>query len=238
VIPSSVEVWRGSSQLTGEPIVVVLGGLYRPSSNRKTGPMVQAWILRQDMTPIEAARSGADEAICGGCPLRARVPGTLRQRQCYVNLGHGPRAVWQSWNAGRAQTLSPEAVAPLLTGRALRLGAYGDPAAVPFRVWETLAARASRVTGYTHQWARRGFDARILGLCMGSVDSAADVVRFEKKHPGARYFRTRPKGGALAAGETQCPAAAESDTPWAQCISCGLCGGTRVAGPSVSIQLH
>jgi hypothetical protein len=44
--PNSVIFYRGPSQLTGDPIVAVLTGLVTRSSNAKTGPMLQTWILR------------------------------------------------------------------------------------------------------------------------------------------------------------------------------------------------
>ena len=71
---TSVEVWRGNSPIDNEPIVLIATGLSRSQSkqskNRKTGPMVQTHILRQDMRPIEAVNTGADVSICGDCPLR------------------------------------------------------------------------------------------------------------------------------------------------------------------------
>jgi len=69
-MPPTVEVWRGASPYDGTPIVLLITGLVRPSKNRKTGPMVQSYILRQDMRPIEAVTTGADAAICGACPFR------------------------------------------------------------------------------------------------------------------------------------------------------------------------
>lgn len=38
--------YRGPSLLTGDPIVGIATGLEGGSMNAKTGPMVQAWIIR------------------------------------------------------------------------------------------------------------------------------------------------------------------------------------------------
>jgi hypothetical protein len=76
-----LELWRGPSRLDGAPIVAIATGLAEPSSNPKTGPMVQTWILRADSSPQEAQRTGADASVCGDCPLRpllARASGGAR----------------------------------------------------------------------------------------------------------------------------------------------------------------
>lgn len=64
------ELWRGASRLDGAPIVVIVTGLQSPSSNEKTGPMLQVWILAQDEAPHRAQWSGADASVCGDCPMR------------------------------------------------------------------------------------------------------------------------------------------------------------------------
>ena len=68
--PTRIVAWRGPSAIDGTPVMLVLTGLRRPSTNSKTGPMVQSWILREDMHPLEAVKTGADSSICGSCPLR------------------------------------------------------------------------------------------------------------------------------------------------------------------------
>ena len=75
----TVEAWRGASPVDGAPIVMIMTGLSplasEQSVNRKTGPMVQTHIVRQDMAPVVAMMSGADRSICGDCPLR---PATVK----------------------------------------------------------------------------------------------------------------------------------------------------------------
>src|SRR5690606_32328290 len=60
----------------------------------------------------------------------------------------------------------------LASGRVVRLGAYGDPAAVPFDFWHRLLDKAKDWLGYTHQW--RTCDQRLKQFCMASVDSRAE----------------------------------------------------------------
>ena len=86
---NGVVLYEGPSQIDGAPIVMIAVGLLQGSTNTKTGAMVQTYILRQDMPPIEAVKTGADESICGGCTHRG--DGTGKKRSCYVTLIHGPR---------------------------------------------------------------------------------------------------------------------------------------------------
>ena len=45
-------LYEGASMLDGAPIVVIAT---MKTSNRKTGDMVQTWILRSDVNPVEAS---------------------------------------------------------------------------------------------------------------------------------------------------------------------------------------
>jgi hypothetical protein len=55
---NGIVIYRGPSILDGSPIVVIATGLGSGSSNRKTGALVQTWILRDDVSPIERSRAG------------------------------------------------------------------------------------------------------------------------------------------------------------------------------------
>lgn len=69
-VPQGVVLYEGPSMLDGEPIVAIATGMQTPSTNRKTGEMVQVHILLQKEHPSVAQNSGADSSICGNCPLR------------------------------------------------------------------------------------------------------------------------------------------------------------------------
>jgi hypothetical protein len=75
-------LYEGASELDNAPIVVIAT---MSTNNRKTGKMVQVWILRSDIDPIEAFKSKADYSICGNCPQRWSLGGA-----CYVNIGQAP----------------------------------------------------------------------------------------------------------------------------------------------------
>ena len=222
----SMVIYRGPSMLDGGPIVAIatVG-----SRNAKTGDMVQTWIMRDDVKPLAAAQSGADASVCGDCKHRPIVGGA-----CYVNLGQGPRAVWEAFQRGRYPDAADlddgrarDALRAIGAGRVVRLGSYGDPAAVPLGVWIELTAHATAWTGYTHQW--RHLDAQKLkGLCMASTDTPDETLAAHAM--GWRTFRVRTGDESLlgehANGrrEIACPASDEMGNK-TDCASCQACGG-------------
>src|SRR4051812_7482019 len=161
--------YRGPSLLTGDPIVGVLTGLEGGSLNPKTGPMAQAWILRADRTPMDAVRDGSDDAICGTCALRGE--GVIG-RTCYVTYWLGPLNVYKLFRRGDYLEASWPDLQALVEGRHVRLGAYGDPAAIPLEVWRTLLVTAAGWVAYTHQWTT--CDQRLKAIAMASVDTEAE----------------------------------------------------------------
>jgi hypothetical protein len=60
--------------------------------------MIQTYIMRSDVPPIDAVKSGEDASICGGCVHRG--DGTGKGRSCYVTLMHGPRGVYAAYKRG------------------------------------------------------------------------------------------------------------------------------------------
>ena len=69
-------------------------------------------------------------------------------RSCYVTVFQAPLAVWKAYHRG----IYDEAKDGELAGLIVRLGAYGDPAAVPFHVWDRALINSAGHNGYTHQW--------------------------------------------------------------------------------------
>lgn len=225
---NGVEFYRGPSLLTGEPIVAVATGLDGHSHNAKTGPMVQAWILRSDLAPMAAARVGADAAICGDCVHRGDHGAN---RSCYVTLWLAPNNVFKQ--LGTYPVASWPDLRLILTGLHIRLGAYGDPAALPCEVWRVVLERAAGWTGYTHQW--RTCDPRLKRFLMASVDTEHEMIA---AHLGGwRTFRVRSHDQALMADEVICPASAEGDHR-ATCDTCELCRGQANPARSVVIMAH
>jgi hypothetical protein len=221
-------IYEGASLLDGAPIVVIAIGLGSGSSNRKTGDMIQTYIIRQDMSPIRAVHKGKDFSICGDCIHRGIVvtnsDGETKNvnRTCYVNLGQGVTSVYNTYlRNGYPYWDDTEDPTPA-EGRMVRLGTYGDPAAVPVAVWRAFLMGALGHTGYTHQW-RDPRMAQLRGYCMASVDTPQEAAIAQSK--GWRTFRVGlPSHPARMDNESLCPASAEAGRKLT-CIQCRACDG-------------
>ena len=214
-------MYQGPSMLDGAPIVVVAT---MSTSNTKTGQMVQTWILRADINPVEASKTGDDASICGNCVHRHYNKGA-----CYVNIGQAPNGVFKGYQRGIYPVFVYDDHAHYFSHRKIRLGAYGDPAAVPFDVMQSIADLGIGHTGYTHQAEHKGFDGRYFELCQVSADTPRQAEKYQKL--GARTFRVALAGDALANGELECLA----DSKGLQCIDCMLCDGTT---KNIAITVH
>ena len=231
--PRGYVLWEGPSRLDGKPIVAIMT---LKSVNAKTGNMVQVFILRADLPPNTAARNGEDVSICGSCPLRGfgrKGEEGYVKRDCYVQVDKSPRTVWETYKAGRYPFLPIAEYGAVLGNRETRIGAYGDPAAIPVEIVAALAEASAGHTGYTHQWACRPDLAPYL---MASVASPEEAERAHSM--GFRTFRTKRPNDARLPGEVVCPASAEAGHKL-QCRTCQACSGTgRGRRGSVVIDLH
>ena len=75
--PLGYIAYEGKSLIDKSPIVVIVTAL-NSSANSKTGNMVQTFIIRSDVDPVTAARTGQDFGICGACrhrPKAAKITG-------------------------------------------------------------------------------------------------------------------------------------------------------------------
>jgi hypothetical protein len=215
-------VYEGPSLINGEPVVVIATGLDKPSTNRKTGPMVQTYILLADERPRDAIQSGKDEAICGSCPARGGWCYAIQGR-----AGLGMQGIYTRWRSGSYPKYRKKAFA----GKAVRLGAYGDPAAVPTRVWSDLLSVARTHTGYTHQW--RTCDQELRKYCMASVDNLEEFE--EAAAAGWRCYRVTESLSTKQQGEVACP----FYTIGLQCDACGYCrGGIARPRGHVVVEVH
>ncbi|MGJ4945155.1 hypothetical protein ACQR1W_31660 [Bradyrhizobium sp. HKCCYLS1011] len=233
-------VWKGPSEIDGQPIMLLATGLEDGGSNSKTGAMAQLYILRQDIGPLQASQIGADKSICGSCVHMGKVvtdPKTgLRKnvgRSCYVMLWRGPHVVFDAYQRGVYPEVTLAKARKLLAGKRVRAGAYGDPGAIPMAVWETILAKVKDVTGFTHMWREK---PELAAFCMASCDTEIDRVL--AKALGFRTYRVRPEGAPKLAGEGHCPASKEMGKA-TQCAQCLLCGGHKSkAKADITIQVH
>lgn len=234
--PTGIVLYKGPSLIDGGPIVVVANAFKR-SANHKTGKMIQVWILREDVHPQDAVLTRADESICGDCIHRAKEISDDGVRamggSCYVNLMYGPFAIWRAYKRGTYKSFEISDLG-YFQGRHVRIGAYGDPAAVPTLIWKTICNAAAGWTGYTHRW--RECDPNLADYCMASADTVADY--HEAMKAGWRVFRVRKSiEDPLLDDEMVCPASDEAGKK-TECMACGGCSGRRSNRRNVAIVVH
>jgi len=151
-----------------------------------------------------------------------------KNRKCYVNLGQGVLIVYKAYKRGVYQEAS-NCRSELGKDRFVRIGTYGDPAAVPGIVWTQLLEDATTWTAYTHQKPWRP------DIAMQSADTHIEA----KQHwaESRRTFRVIQNVDDLdKRNEILCPASKEAGRR-VQCAACKLCKGSLKA-KSIAIVLH
>jgi hypothetical protein len=205
--------------------VVIATGFSTKSDNRKTGDMIQVWILVKACDPVQAIKEGLDRLICGNCVHRGNGDGS--GRSCYVNVGQAPLGIYRAWKAGAYLPLPSISV---FSGRRVRFGAYGDPTWIPLSLALAIAGASSGWTGYTHQWRKPSLQGW-RQLLMASVDTAAELVI--ARSMGWSTFRVTPDLDHHTV-ETLC-ASDRSGTPCSECLACA---GARTGQRSIHIPVH
>lgn len=235
--PNGYVIYDGPSALTGDPIIAIAVGLNTRSKNRKTGGMLQTYILVKDMDPRDANKCGADTAICGNCPHKG-TPTTdpnrklAQGRSCYVGIHEGVLQTYRTYLKGNYPdaTNNPALLESIGTDRAVRIGTYGDGASVPLHVWRALLKSARKHTAYSHQagWEGSEYDPNIF---MRSVDTITEAREAWKQ--GQRTFRVVASVDDIdRKKEIQCP------SPKVTCEQCALCAGASKRGKSIAIPVH
>ena len=226
-------LYEGPSLIDGQPIVAI--ATYS-DKNTKTGLMVQTYILCQNIDPRDANKTGQDFSICGTCPLKG-IPTMdpkrklAEKRKCYVRIDQGSLIVWKAYQNGSYPKTNN--ISELGRGRMVRLGTYGDPAAVPSYVWHQLLEEAIGHTAYSHQNDIIPIDKKIF---MGSADSLEHAKKFWGDN--IRTFRVIQNLDEIQENEILCPASKEAGRK-STCAKCKLCSGTSSnSQKSIAIVQH
>jgi transcription elongation factor Elf1 len=200
--------------IDGAPIIALLTGIETTSQNAKTGPMLQTWILVKDSKPTDAIKNKSDHAVCGDCPLRGDV--------CYVNAAFAPNNLYRCYVEGNYKVDNPK---KLGRNQRIRLGAYGDPAAVPVQIWADLLQYADNWTGYTHS---PDIEPRLKRYVQASCETQAQAERLQAD--GWKTYRIKPENEPVRRGEILCP----SDKG-VTCFTCLKCNGQEA---NIAINIH
>lgn len=226
--PTGVILWEGASPQDGQPIAAIVTGLKRPSTNAKTGDMLQLWIIRTDIAPHEAVKTGQDLSVCGHC-IHRRGHGS--KGDCYVIPHQAPLAVFKNYTAGKYPRIESADEMAIFDGMVMRFGSYGDPAFIPAQILQDLSRRLAGHTGYTHQAFNKAIDERKLSILRGLIHASADSKAHAQKlkKAGWRVFETRydtkDTTGTLCAAERSG-------------LSCLLCQECNGQGQDVYIVAH
>lgn len=226
--PRGIVIDRGLSPIDGQPYVAIMT---LHSQNAKTGDMLQVFILRPDISPLDAINEGLDYTICGSCPHRRKWSEELGKfvRTCYVDVGKSVGSVYRAFVRGSYPDYDASLHARYLRGRRIRWGAYGDPALLAESVVRDLNSLALGHTGYTHQW-REAWAEWCRGLFQASCDGMADYL--DASASGWRTFAVIPQQSVPYSGKL-CPATAEGSS--AQCVTCRLCDGAKT---DIFVEAH
>jgi len=216
-----MKLYEGPSRFDGKIIQVLVSGYERASQNRKTGPMLQSYIVLKDISPIESARTGEDRSVCWDCGLKPimerlrKVTNEAHGEVCYVVTANDVNSIWK---AHQDRPVEPIESLQLSRPTPLRIASYGEATAVKdAHFWTDLIAHCGGGhTGYTQQWRRPDCQS-YKHILMASVHSP------EQQEAAAaaawRTYRTIRHGEPLVPREIHCPA------PLVQCATCKLCDG-------------
>jgi hypothetical protein len=191
--------------------------------------MAQGYVVKTDQRPHASIADGTAGSVCGDCK---RIGS-----ECYATNMRGLITVGRKAVAGEYLETAILDASRQLSGYHLRMGAYGDPAALPVGIWRKLLRHAAGWTGYTHAWRS---NPHLKSILMASADTLDEAHEAAAK--GWRYYRIRSvdddgQAEPVAPGEAVCPASPEGGHRM-QCIGCGSCAGTAVKGPHRVIIDH
>lgn len=236
-------LWEGPSPVDGKPLVCIATKTVK-KGNKKVGKGAwQTWIIRADIHPVEAMRAGKDRSVCGNCIHRPTAVTPKIKRSCYVAL---PviSSVYNAYKRGRYSHIDSYYFGLRYVNDYIRLGAYGDPAMIPFQVTaDVLYPRKMRGlrnwSGYTHQWRELWYNPQYSQVLMLSADSIEQLQHIEQR--GHRGFLTLPVGSEVPKNTSICPASKEYQTKVKKSITCGdcqMCNGNSTQARSMTIIAH
>lgn len=202
-------------------IYLVITGFKRKSSNRKTGEMLQSYIVDKNSI-YEKTVFGAK---CKDCTMVDK---------CYVKMDKIAvrRTLKKVLNkeSNCYKNISCDELIDLLKDKSLRFGTYGDPSALPIHLVINMCNVLKQWTGYTHFW--KTCNPLYSLYFMASVESLE--LKTEANQMGWRTFEVILDNNTNYSDGIQCPAI----TKGINCIDCGLCKGNSIKAKNIWINEH
>jgi hypothetical protein len=209
----------------------VITGFKAKSVNRKTGEMIQTYLLDKETLTTEPKVFGAK---CAGCPMVSK---------CYVsNDKMSVRRTVKKLLNGEACSYkfsTLDEVLPLLRGERVRLGTYGDPSALPLHDLQKICKTSDGWTGYTHFF--REIDSDYSLYLMASVESLeGELLAHSLGYLTFRVLLKEDENLEVTKKSIQCLNVENDKTLVSlQCVDCLICSGTKGRGKkSVYIEEH
>ena len=203
-------------------IDTIATGLVNPSSNTKTGDVLQVKHVANEQSPTQTIKSKKDDIVCGDCPLKGKV--------CYVN----PISLNASWKSTRGQ--APLGEFPKVN-KSVRFGEYGETVLALdfdfFKAWVGwIKSQGLRHFGYTHQWKKAKTNkvpwnkylmASIDDISAKNAGTTSAKLKDFANSLGWRTFRVIKDLSELLPDEILCV----NTTHGVTCDDCGLCNGKK-----------
>lgn len=213
------------TETNGEKVAIIATGITRKTDNRKTGDMIQIWIILSDINPVASVASGLDaNTICQGCPFASG-------NGCYVNVGQAPLAIWKAYKKGNYKQLDPSKYSSVFSGRKVRFGAYGNPTLIPLSMVKAIAKVSNGWTGYFHNWREMGIKkAKDYNKFFMASTESEDSYKLSQTL-GLRVFHAAVK-------QPESTVECLSDSRGISCADCQLCQGWNKRAKNIWINPH
>ena len=208
---------------------MVFTGFKSKSTNRKTGEMIQTYLLDKATLTTEPKVFGAK---CAECPMVSK---------CYVN--HDKQSVRRTvkkllnGEACSYKFSTLDEVLPLLRGERVRLGTYGDPSALPLHDLQKICEASNGWTGYTHFF--KEIDSDYALFLMASVESLeGELLAHALGYLTFRVLLKEDENLEVTKKSIQCLNVVDEKTLVSlQCVDCLICSGTKGRGKK-SVYIH
>ena len=187
--------------------------LVKPSSNRKTGYVIQTYFIDKARLSSQPKVFGSKCHDCNAVEYCYVTRDKMSVRKALTNLIDGNKTSYKL--VSFEQALQAIKMSP---NTSIRIGTYGDPSIMDVDDLISIC-KAKPQLSYTHFWQDENLQD-LKKICMASTASMYEDL--EAKALGWRTFRVRlTKDDPILPSAIQCLYESRN----VQCVKCGLCDG-------------